>query len=126
MIFIVDMITLLDQSFAKWSICALYYRIFGVKRAYRLWIQGIAAAQLVIYVVLLVIQALQCRPLERFWQWWAPGKCMPFSTILLAVEPPNSLIDFILVILAMSMLHSLQIKPKAKWKLRFLFGLGGL
>ena len=51
---------------------------------------------------------------------------MPFSTILLAIDPLNSLIDFTLVILAMAMIRSLHLKRQAKWKLRFLFGLGGL
>ncbi|KAF7865956.1 hypothetical protein EAF04_006120 [Stromatinia cepivora] len=64
--------------------------------------------------------------MNKFWQWWAPGKCIPFSTILVSLEPPNSLIDFALVILALSMIRSLRIKTKAKWKLRFLFGLGSL
>ena len=51
---------------------------------------------------------------------------MPFSTLLLAIEPLNLLIDFALVILAMAMIRSLQMKTQAKWKLRFLLGLGGL
>ena len=126
MIFIADVITLLDQCFAKWSICALYYRIFSVNRVYALWIQSIAAVQFALYVVLVIMQSLECRPLHRFWQWWVPGHCIPFSTLLLAIEPLNSLIDFALVILAMAMIHSLRIKTQARWKLRILFGLGGL
>lgn len=126
MIFIANVITLLDQCFAKWSICALYYRIFSVKRVFALCIQGIAAVQLALYIVLVVIQSLQCRPLNRSWQWWASGSCMPFSTVLVAIEPLNSLLDFALVLLAMAMISSLHIKTEAKWKLRFLFGLGGL
>ena len=126
MIFIADIITLLDQCFAKWSICALYYRIFSVKRVYAIWIKGIAAVQLALYIALVVMQSLQCRPLNRFWQWWIPGNCIPFSTLLLAIEPLNSLIDFALVILAMSIIRSLRMKTAAKWRLRFLFGLGGL
>lgn len=126
MIFIADIITLLDQCFAKWSICALYYRIFSVNKVYALWIKGIAAVQFILYIMLVILQFLQCRPLKKFWQWWTPGNCIPFSTLLLVIEPLNSLIDFALVILAMSMIRSLRIKTQAKWKLRFLFGLGGL
>lgn len=126
MIFIADVITLLDQCFAKWSICALYYRIFSVNRVYALWIKGIAAVQFALYVVLVILQSLQCRPLNKFWQWWAAGDCIPFSTLLLAIDPLNSLIDFVLVILAMTMIRSLHMKTQAKWKLGFLFGLGGL
>ena len=80
MVFIADIITFLDQCFAKWSICALYYRIFSVNRVYALWIQFIAAVQFALYVVLVIMQSLKCRPLNRFWQWWIPGYCIPFST----------------------------------------------
>ena len=126
MIFIADVITLLDQCFAKWSICALYYRLFSVKRGVAIWIQCIAAVQFVLYIVLVIMQSFQCRPLNKFWQWWAPGHCMPFSTLLVAIDPLNSLIDFALVVLAVFAIRSLRLKPGAKWKLRFLFGLGGL
>lgn len=126
MIFIADIITLLDQCFAKWSICALYYRIFSVNRTYALWIKGVAAVQFALYIVLVIMQSLQCRPLNKFWQWWADGECIPFSTLLLAIDPLNSLIDFVLVGLAMTMIRSLHMKTQAKWKLGFLFGLGGL
>lgn len=126
MMFIADIITLLDQCFAKWSICALYYRIFRVNRIYGLWIRGIAAVQFALYVALVILQSLQCRPLNKFWQWWAPGECFPFSTILLSIEPLNSVIDFALVILAIIMVRSLHVQIQTKWKLWFLFGLGGL
>lgn len=117
---------MLDQTFAKFSICALYHRIFGVNRVYRHWMYILAAAQCVTFLVLLSMQLLQCRPLHRFWDWLAPGECMSWTTILLATEPPNSLVDFGLVWLAMLMIRPMQLRPSAKWKLRFLFGLGSL
>lgn len=126
MIFVADMITMLDQTFSKWSICALYMRIFGVKRNYKLWIWSLAAAQGLVYVGLAIMQPLQCRPINRFWQFWVDGECFPFSWILLVLEIPNSLIDFALVGLAMIMIKGVQLQTKSKWKLRFLFGLGSL
>lgn len=117
---------MLDQTFAKFSICALYHRIFGVNRVYRHWVYILAAAQCATFLALLCMQLLQCRPLHRFWDWLTPGECMSWTTILLATEPPNSLVDFGLVWLAMLMIRPMQLKPSAKWKLRFLFGLGSL
>lgn len=117
---------MLDQTFAKLSICALYHRIFGVNRVYRHWVYILAAAQCATFTALLCMQLLQCRPLHRFWDWLTPGECMSWTTILLATEPPNSLVDFGLVWLAMLMIRPMQLKPSAKWKLRFLFGLGSL
>ncbi|KAL1882932.1 hypothetical protein Daus18300_000570 [Diaporthe australafricana] len=63
---------------------------------------------------------------KAFWDPLAPGQCMAWTTIMLATEPPNSLIDFGLVALAMAMIRSLRLKPDEKWRLRFLFALGGL
>ena len=117
---------MLDQTLAKFSICALYYRIFSINRTYRRWIYVLAALQALVYIALVLIQSFQCRPVNKFWQWWAEGECFPFTTILVALEPPNSLIDFALVILALVMIRSLHVKPSAKLKLRILFGLGSL
>lgn len=126
MIFVADMITMLDQTFAKLSVCALYHRIFGINLVYRRWIYFLGGFQCATYTALAFIQSFQCRPLNKFWQWWADGECMPFSTILLSLEPPNSLVDFCLVILALVMIRPIQMKSAAKWKLRLLFGLGTL
>lgn len=126
MVFAADIITMLDQTLAKLSICALYYRIFGVNRAYRPWIYLIGAVQIATYMALLIMQFLQCQPLNKFWRYWVPGYCMPETTILLALEPPNALVDFALVALALAMIRPLQMQSSAKLKLRLLFGLGSL
>lgn len=118
--------TILDQTFAKLSICALYRRIFGVNQVYRRWVYSLAAAQCAICLTLVCMQLLLCRPFHKFWDWLVPGQCTPWTTLLLVTEPPNSLVDFGLVALAMSMIRPMQLKPNAKWKLRFLFGLGSL
>ncbi|KAI2620576.1 hypothetical protein GGR54DRAFT_105255 [Hypoxylon sp. NC1633] len=126
LILFADVTAMLDQSLSKWSICALYYRIFGVNRTYARWILAIAVLQGLTYIGLLITQLLQCRPLNKFWQFWAEGECFSFSYILIAWETPNSLIDFALVALALVMIRPMQIKVSTKWKLRFLFGLGSL
>ncbi|KAK4194674.1 hypothetical protein QBC40DRAFT_301899 [Triangularia verruculosa] len=125
-IFLADLITMLDQTLAKFSICALYYRIFGVNSAYRRWIFILAALQGLTYLGLVILQCMMCRPVNKFWQWWAEGECFPFSTLLVAIEPPNSVIDFALVVLALFMIRSLHVQSNVKWKLSFLFGLGSL
>ncbi|KAK0629906.1 hypothetical protein B0T17DRAFT_203135 [Bombardia bombarda] len=125
-IFVSNLITLLDQTLAKLSICALYHRIFGINRKYRLWIWALAILQILLYIALVILQCLQCTPIAKQWQWWTEGVCLPFATILVAIEPINSVIDFALVVLAMFMIKSLHMKSGVKWKLRFLFALGGL
>lgn len=126
MIYVADLITALDQTLAKFSICALYYRIFGVNRTYVRWIWFIAAIQGLTYITILFWSIFQCNPIHKFWQWWAAGYCFRTAVILVILEPINSIVDFALVILAMFMIRSLQIARRTKWKLRFLFGLGSL
>lgn len=117
---------MLNQTLAKLSICALYYRIFGITRAYRRWIYLIAAVQIATYIALLLMQFLQFHPLHIFWQYWVEGYCMPETTILLALEPPGALVDFALMALALAMIRPLQMQSKAKLKLHLLFSLGSL
>lgn len=126
MVITTTIITMLDQTFAKLSICALYRRIFGVNQVYRRWVYILAAAQCAICLTLVCMQLLLCRPFHKFWDWLIPGQCTPWTTLLLVTEPPNSLVDFGLVALAMAMIRPMQLKPSAKLKLRFLFGLGSL
>ncbi|KAJ2987031.1 hypothetical protein NUW58_g4729 [Xylaria curta] len=126
LIYVAEMITILDQTLAKLSICALYLRIFGINRiyAYYIWLLGIL--QVAVNIALIIVQFLQCRPLNKFWQYWADGTCISSFTLLASVEPFNSVIDFALVILALVMIRSLNMSRKTKWRLRFLFGLGSL
>lgn len=91
-----------------------------------MWIYSLAAAQILCYIGLIIMQTLQCRPVNKFWQFWVEGECFPFSWILLVLEIPNSLIDFALVALAMVMIKGIQLRTGSMWKLRFLFGLGSL
>lgn len=117
---------MLDQTLSKLSVCALYLRIFGVNRTYRRCVYLLAAAQCLTCVAFIIIQCLLCRPLQDFWTWPGRKTCMPWTTVLLATEPPNSLIDFGLVAVAMVMIRPVQLTSREKWKLRLLFGLGSL
>jgi hypothetical protein len=126
MVFLADMITCLDQSLAKFSICALYYRIMGVYKTYAYWIYGLAAFQAIVNLAIILAQVFMCRPINKFWQWWVEGDCVPFSTFLVALDTPNSLIDFALVILALTRIRSLRLDVGTKLRLSLLFGLGSL
>lgn len=118
--------TMLDQTMAKLSICCLYLRIFGIKRKYSRWIWFLGGPQVAINLIAIFIQAFQCEPVDAFWKWWVSGKCLGTAKGVAAVEPPNSIIDFLLVILAVIMVGSLQMSTSNMWRLRILFGLGAL
>ncbi|KAK7994638.1 hypothetical protein PG991_016226 [Apiospora marii] len=108
----------------KLSVLALYYRIFSIRRGYKIWIFALGACQLVLVVVACVLQAFQCRPIAMYWNPSVPGQCTPPGQVALIGETPNSLIDFAMVSLAIVMIRSLQLPQTTKLKLQFLFGLG--
>lgn len=112
--------------FAKLSIIALYYRIFGVNRTYVRWIYGILVIHSMWAIALIVLGLVPCLPLDKFWYSLTSGHCISESVAAIPEETINSSVDFALVILAIFMLRSLQISRKTKWKLGFLFGLGSM
>ncbi|KAI1409859.1 hypothetical protein F5Y13DRAFT_169088 [Hypoxylon sp. FL1857] len=112
--------------FVKLSVLALYNRVFGVNRVYRRWVYLLGALQTVLFFLFCIYQALQCRPISKYFDLRLPGNCKDEGTVILLVEVPNSLVDFAMVILAMFMIRPLQLSSAMKWRLRFLFGLGAL
>ncbi|KAI0379565.1 hypothetical protein F5Y04DRAFT_259372 [Hypomontagnella monticulosa] len=110
----------------KLSVLALYYRLFGVVKVYARWIYSLAVFEMVWFIIMCILQGCQCQPINRFWQPETAGKCINEGVIIVFSEVPNSTHDFAMMILAMFMLRPLQIDEITKWRLRILFGLGGL
>ncbi|KAI9164101.1 Endo-1,4-beta-xylanase B [Paramyrothecium foliicola] len=110
----------------KLSVLALYYRIFSVNRAYRVWIWVLAAGQGVLIFLCCVLQSQVCHPFARWFDRTVPGTCKSDGLLIVAAETPNSVIDFAMVALAIMMVRNLQLSAIVKWRLGFLFGLGAL
>ncbi|KAI0602448.1 hypothetical protein F4775DRAFT_588686 [Biscogniauxia sp. FL1348] len=112
--------------FVKLGVLALYYRIFGVRKTYRIWVYVLAGLQTLVVVMFCIFRALLCRPIEEYFDRAAPGHCEEDALTIILGETPNSLLDFAMVILAVFMIRSLQLSTAMKWKLGILFGLGAL
>ncbi|KAJ4424251.1 hypothetical protein N0V82_001117 [Gnomoniopsis sp. IMI 355080] len=108
----------------KLSVLALFHRIFGVRRAYRVWIYILGAFQTVLSIVFCVFEALQCQPFDKYFDRSVPGTCKDDGLVVIGGETPNSLVDLAMVILAMVMIRPRQLPSATKWKLRVLFGFG--
>lgn len=124
----VDMATLFmyffHMLFVKFSVLALYRRIFGIRRSYLYTIYFIAAFQFVFILSLSLLHGLQCRPLARYWDLKVNGTCLPEIYAIAYGSVVDSVIDFAMVVLAMIMIKELQLAKNIKWKLRALFGVG--
>ncbi|KAK3934704.1 hypothetical protein QBC46DRAFT_426015 [Diplogelasinospora grovesii] len=115
----------LNQVFAKLSILLLYHRIFSVNRTYAKWIIFLGVLQTVWAVAAVLTQLLQCTPVHSYWDVLTLGTCFGEVPMLVGFEVPNSLLDFAMVALVLIMLRDLQIRTSTKWKLAFLFAVGG-
>ncbi|KJK94778.1 hypothetical protein H633G_01380 [Metarhizium anisopliae BRIP 53284] len=108
----------------KLSILALYRRIFGIHRTYRVCIYAFAAFQTGLIVIFCIVQDIQCKPFGRYFDVSIPGDCQPENIIVLGGSVPDTFVDFGLVVLAMVMIRQLHLTSSVKWKLRPLFGVG--
>lgn len=110
----------------KLSVLALYHRIFQIRRERKIWIYLLGASQTILFMIFCVFQALQCRPISRYWDLSVPGTCTDEGKVILGGEMPNSLVDFGMVAYAMVMIRPIQLPAGTKLRLQFLFGIGAL
>ncbi|KAI1171909.1 hypothetical protein F4777DRAFT_28540 [Nemania sp. FL0916] len=115
-----------QQFTVKLSLIALYYRIFQVRPSFRCWITAVLVYHVVWIVVVSILLSLKCIPLYRFWRPAIRGICIPGSSLIAITESINSAGDFLLVILAVSMISALQISKATKRRLAVFFGIGTL
>ncbi|KAI1089463.1 hypothetical protein F5B19DRAFT_467079 [Rostrohypoxylon terebratum] len=115
-----------QQLFAKFSIMALYYRLFWVKTKYFWCINALLIYHIAWVIVFSFMLGFHCRPLDKFWAPDLSGYCTSEGTLIAVVEGINSLGDFLLVALAVAIVPTLQVSSATKRKLIVLFGLGVL
>ncbi|KAI1318726.1 hypothetical protein F5Y16DRAFT_391670 [Xylariaceae sp. FL0255] len=115
-----------NQLFSKWSLLAFYHRLFFVERRFVICVWVVAILQLMWFIGTYVAHYLTCIPIAKVWDPTIPGTCINNSTFLIAGETINSLIDFVMIGLAVWMVVRLQMDTSTKWKISFLFVLGGL
>ncbi|KAI0471290.1 hypothetical protein F4859DRAFT_485130 [Xylaria cf. heliscus] len=116
----------LNQFFAKFSILALYHRIFSVRRVFVRWIYLLGAIQLVDSIITLFINLFSCTPISYNWDFSEDGWCLDQAAVFTGTETVNSTIDLAMVILACFMIVDLQLDVWTKLKLSIIFVLGGL
>ena len=112
---------------SKYSLLLLYRRIFSVHRGFSIGINILAVLNILWMIAAILGCVFQCSPIREFWIRLVPGgKCDNFSTFTVAIEVPNSLIDFVMMILPITVIRKLQLKTRDKLVLGFIFLMGGL
>ncbi|KAF4625320.1 hypothetical protein G7Y89_g12848 [Cudoniella acicularis] len=118
--------TALNQTFAKLSLLALYYRIFFISRGFVFWCFSIGGIQIAWCIAMVLIRLFLCRPVAAAYNPTIKhAKCLNSQVLLAAGDSINSAIDFIMVGMAIWMIYKLKMSNGAKLKLSILFALGG-
>lgn len=77
-------------------------------------------------ITFILAGVFQCTPVRRAWQLDIPGKCINYNATAWANAGLNIFQDFLIVLLPIRELRSLQISSKKKVGLYFMFGVGSL
>ncbi|KAJ0115638.1 hypothetical protein J7T55_010461 [Diaporthe amygdali] len=81
--------------------------------------------QLAYSITVIIVNAFQCRPVQRYWDiLLTDGWCINVGAFLAGAESINSVIDFSMALLAVLMLRGLQTSARTKLSLSFIFILG--
>ncbi|CAI7671732.1 hypothetical protein PCG10_004796 [Penicillium crustosum] len=112
-------------AFIKFSILALYKRLFAVRH------MTIAVNVMFIFTCLWVVGvyvagALICIPAKKFWDPTVEGACLDTSKFYYGVQIPNILSDVVLLVMPMRVVWTLPIPKSQKALLSGVFLVGGL
>lgn len=121
-----EMFPINQTAAAKLSLLALYYCLFSVNRTFVYWVYGIAATYICWFLAMLFIRWFMCTPVAKVWDPSMPGHCINSNELMAVGEALNSVLDFVMIGLAVWIIQSLQVSAKNRWKLSFLFAMGGI
>ncbi|KUJ10158.1 uncharacterized protein LY89DRAFT_787787 [Mollisia scopiformis] len=111
---------------AKNSILFLYARIFSIDRSFSISIRIVGFLNIIWFIAATLGLVFQCRPVHKAWDPIVPGKCFNYAAFMLGIEIPNSLLDFVMMALPISMLREMRISVREKIILVMIFMLGGM
>lgn len=117
------------NSLVKISILDFYTKVFSTSKRFRHICWGIMAVVAAYWISTFVRMFFLCTPFAAMWEpallQTVPGaRCLNLTAVYLSVSIINLLIDFTLFLLPMPLLWGLQMHPRKKLSLMFIFGLG--
>ncbi|ROW12208.1 hypothetical protein VMCG_00348 [Cytospora schulzeri] len=113
-----------SYALTRYSILALYLRIFSGKRL-RIAVWCVVAFVTLQWIGFAITAIFQCRPVDYFWDRSIPGgTCLDVDAFYRSVTPFNLLVDVVLIIMPLPTVWQLKASTTRKWALTFLFGIG--
>ncbi|KAJ5387566.1 hypothetical protein N7509_010107 [Penicillium cosmopolitanum] len=112
-------------AFIKLSILALYKRIFSTKKM-NLAVNFMASFVVVWMVGNFIAGAINCLPVQKFWDRSLEGACMDIAPFSYGQQIPNILSDAIILVMPLKVVWTLPIPKSQKVMLSGVFIVGGL
>ncbi|MCJ1353417.1 MAG: hypothetical protein MMC33_003403 [Icmadophila ericetorum] len=110
----------------KISILLFYVRIFGRLRYLRLISYGLGVFAICWSIMVILVCALQCRPIQLVWDKTLEGTCVNTYVFYLVGSSLNTLTDFIILILPIPAVWNLKLSVWKRLSLAGIFLLGSL
>ena len=108
----------------KISIVHFYITIFRSNKTFLKFAYAVMCFVSAFGVAVIITDLLSCRPLSKIWDPLQPGVCENIIKTLIAHSSCNMAIDFIIILLPMTMLWRLQMATYRKIELTIIFALG--
>ena len=108
----------------KTSVLLFYARVFKIVRWYSVLLWITAGLVIAWWISICLLATFSCNPVAKSWDPMLPGECVDTYTTFLGAAIPNTIVDFILLLLPLPMLWRLQIVWKYKLSLLAVFSCG--
>jgi hypothetical protein len=110
---------------AKLSILFLCRRLFYHDRQFRKANTVVGILCILWYIAATLGMTLKCLPIRKSWDLTIDGSCIKLQDLAVAIEVPNSIIDFVIVALSIRVVKAMQLSLSHKIALCSTFILGG-
>ncbi|TEY49541.1 hypothetical protein BOTCAL_0284g00060 [Botryotinia calthae] len=110
----------------KVSILFFFLRLFP-ERKIRLTIWGTIIANLLIFIIIDLLAALQCRPISFYWKRWDgehSGKCLNINALAFSSAGVSIVMDIWMLILPLTQLYDLNLHWKKKIGVAAMLSIG--
>jgi len=125
--FAVEIIYPLIVSATKTSFLLFYIRIFGIHRCFKRTAYTIQALVVIWCIGDILVEILQCNPVSYNFIWSPQDRhCIAIKIPFLITAIPNTLLDFVILILPMTVIWTIQLSLRRKIAISAVFLIGGL
>ena len=110
----------------RFSLLFLYNRIFKSDRSFSIAMRILGILNALWYIGITVAACLCCVPPKKLWHPLIKAQCANRFAIIIAAAVSDTLLDFSMILLPISVLKRLQMSMRHKINLAIIFVIGGL